>query len=184
MKAHFFIPATIAVLLVTGCSAEQPTESVPEPVTVTSTVFAEATDSPTSAASAHAPEPAGSPAAEAQPATQTASQVGGFCGTVQGEIEVEAFSATSCEFAMEMYNAAINATFTMSRSDPTTTAVPAVHGLKVSSPITRQTYTIDCFIGSAGDTLSCKMPGDETVGADFRGTTGAYWYSDRAPVQV
>ena len=168
MKACFRAVATIVpVVVVAGCSAPEEASSEPDTVTLTTTVEA---------------KPA--PENTAVPQTKEASQVGGFCGTAGDDIEINASSATSCEFALAMYDAAISAEYQMRSVDPNDSTAPKAamaRGLQVASPVTGQTYTINCMKSSAGGSLICTQPGDDTVGATLNGPTPGYWHSDRAP---
>ena len=50
-------------------------------------------------------------------------QIGGYCGTSSSGDSIDAGDATSCEFAAAVFDAAMQASYTMRSKDPTVTAV-------------------------------------------------------------
>lgn len=93
-------------------------------------------------------------------------QIGGNCGTSSLGHTIEAGSATPCEFAAAIYDAAMSATYTYSASRPDVTALPRTN-ITAFSPVTGQSYDLRCYITSDQRALSCDKPDDSTVSADF-----------------
>lgn len=164
-------------LAISACGAPNAAQDSPETVTVKQTVTEY--EDPTPAETA---PPAGEAAPEAQPeqpAPEAApappagnhninvGQVGGDCGTTDSGIPIKAGSATSCEFAAAMFDAALQATFTVTHvASSEVTQVPHA-AVTVASPVTKETYNLDCRLGSDWATVTCEKPEDRTVSAWF-----------------
>lgn len=91
-----------------------------------------------------------------QSATAPSSQIGGECGTVDGAT-VTAGGSTSCGFAMAVAQEAMQPVYgedTISPADANGYA--GVASVTATSPTNGQTYTMQCGIGSAGDTSICS----------------------------
>lgn len=172
----------IPCLILSGCSSDTGSQEQPETITVTQTTMAEEKPAPADEASQaneskpkYPPEetspPVPEPAAPSGNHNITVGQVGGYCGTTSAGEEIDAYDATSCEFAAAIYDAAMQADFASSGN-----STPHVY-LDVVSPATGGTYPIDCWPGSSGETLICDNPNDRDVGAYFTGPNGGYWHS-------
>lgn len=103
-----------------------------------------------------------------------AGQIGGYCGTSSSGDSIDAGDATSCEFAAAVFDAAMQASYTMRSEDPTVTAVYHAD-ITASSPVTKQSYNLDCHIGSDLRGLTCEKPGDRTVRASFQIADRSAW---------
>ena len=101
-------------------------------------------------------------------------QIGGYCGTSSSGDSIDAGDATSCEFAAAVFDAAMQASYTMRSKDPTVTAVYHAD-ITASSPVTKQSYNLDCRMGSDQRMLTCEKPGDETVQASFETADRSVW---------
>ena len=101
-------------------------------------------------------------------------QIGGYCGTSSSGDSIDAGDATSCEFAAAVFDAAMQASYTMRSKDPTVTAVYHAD-ITASSPVTKQSYNLDCHIGSDQRDLTCEKPGDRTVSASFQTADKSVW---------
>ena len=101
-------------------------------------------------------------------------QIGGYCGTSSSGDSIDAGDATSCEFAAAVFDAAMQASYTMRSKDPTVTAVYHAD-ITASSPVTKQSYNLDCHIGSDQRDLTCEKPGDRTVRASFQTADRSVW---------
>ncbi|QPK84114.1 hypothetical protein G7Y29_04935 [Corynebacterium qintianiae] len=177
MRKSLSAISAFSVLALAGCGAQG--EAGPQTVTMTTIAYVDP-ETPEEQASAG---PGERPETAEKQTSIPASQVGGDCGTMENGITVTAYTATSCEFARAIYPVATSATYAPVTKDPTVTALDSVRGLQVASPVTGETYTIDCFKSSAGDTLRCHEPGNEkTVGADYSGPGPAYWHSVQSPI--
>lgn len=88
-----------------------------------------------------APAPAPAPSANN-------AQIGGFCATTADGWDVEAGDSTSCAFAM----ATVDELAKIGKPEPSTHA-PLI---QVYSPVTGQTYTMDCRRGSDSHTITCE----------------------------
>lgn len=101
-------------------------------------------------------------------------QIGGYCGTSSSGDSIDAGDATSCEFAAAVFDAAMQASYTMRSKSPTVT--PTYHAdITASSPVTKQSYNLDCHMGSDQRNLTCEKPGDETVQASFETADRSVW---------
>ncbi|EFQ79682.1 hypothetical protein [Corynebacterium pseudogenitalium] len=101
-------------------------------------------------------------------------QIGGYCGTSSSGDSIDAGDATSCEFAAAVFDAAMQASYTMRSKDPTVT--PTYHAdITASSPVTKQSYNLDCRMGSDQRVLTCEKPGDRTVSASFETADRSVW---------
>ena len=101
-------------------------------------------------------------------------QIGGYCGTSSSGDSIDAGDATSCEFAAAVFDAAMQASYTMRSKDPTVTAVYHAD-ITASSPVTKQSYNLDCRMGSDQRVLTCEKPGDRTVSASFETADRSVW---------
>lgn len=101
-------------------------------------------------------------------------QIGGYCGTSSSGDSIDAGDATSCEFAAAVFDAAMQASYTMRSKDPTVTAVYHAD-ITASSPVTKQSYNLDCRMGSDLRGLTCEKPGDKTVQASFVTADRSVW---------
>ncbi len=101
-------------------------------------------------------------------------QIGGYCGTSSSGDSIDAGDATSCEFAAAVFDAAMQASYTMRSKDPTVTAVYHAD-ITASSPVTKQSYNLDCHMGSDQRNLTCEKPGDNTVRASFETADRSVW---------
>lgn len=104
----------------------------------------------------------------------TVGQIGGYCGTSSSGDSIDAGDATSCEFAAAVFDAAMQASYTMRSKDPTVTAVYHAN-ITASSPVTKQSYNLDCRMGSDQRVLTCEKPGDKTVRASFETADQSVW---------
>lgn len=126
-------------------------------------------------------------AAPAAPAAQPHSnnvaanpeQIGGYCGMTSDGAEVDADDDASCAFAMAIYDAAIAQAYESRTGASGNTVLATVNDFKVTSPVTEQTYTLGCFVGTSGQALICYQPSSaygNSGGANFnREKTG--WHS-------
>ena len=101
-------------------------------------------------------------------------QIGGYCGTSSSGDSIDAGDATSCEFAAAVFDAAMQASYTMRSKDPKVTAVYHAD-ITASSPVTKQSYNLDCRMGSDQRVLTCEKPGDKTVRASFETADRSVW---------
>ncbi|WP_299038064.1 hypothetical protein [uncultured Corynebacterium sp.] len=101
-------------------------------------------------------------------------QIGGYCGTSSSGDSIDAGDATSCEFAAAVFDAAMQASYTLRSPDPTVTAVYHAD-VSASSPVTKQSYDLDCRMGSDQRVLTCERPGDKTVRASFKTADKSIW---------
>lgn len=101
-------------------------------------------------------------------------QIGGHCGTSSSGDSIDAGDATSCEFAAAVFDAAMQASYTLRSPDPTVTAVYHAD-VSASSPVTKQSYDLDCRMGSDQRVLTCEKPGDKTVRASFETADKSIW---------
>lgn len=101
-------------------------------------------------------------------------QIGGYCGTSSLGDSIDAGDATSCEFAAAVFDAAMQASYTMRSKSPTVTATYHA-GITASSPVTKQSYNLDCRMGSDQRVLTCEKPGDNTVRASFETADRSVW---------
>ena len=101
-------------------------------------------------------------------------QIGGYCGTSSSGDSIEAGDATSCEFAAAVFDAAMQASYTMRSKNPTVTAVYQAD-ITASSPVTKQSYNLKCHMGSDQRNLTCEKPGDTTVRASFKTADNSVW---------
>lgn len=101
-------------------------------------------------------------------------QIGGYCGTSSSGDSIDAGDATSCEFAAAVFDAAMQASYTMRSKDPTVTAVYQAD-ITASSPVTKQSYNLKCHMGSDQRNLTCEKPGDTTVRASFATADRSVW---------
>ncbi|ERS46101.1 hypothetical protein QP943_02660 [Corynebacterium kefirresidentii] len=101
-------------------------------------------------------------------------QIGGYCGTSSSGDSIDAGDATSCEFAAAVFDAAMQASYTLRSPDPTVTAVYHAD-VSASSPVTKQSYDLDCRMGSDQRVLTCERPGDKTVRASFETADKSIW---------
>lgn len=161
--------AAIASVSLASCS-DPNTSSTPASITTVVTVA----DAPVSTPPSPASGDTGTAAAETKPerAVVDATGVGAVCNRVlaNGD-ELKVGEATSCEFALAMYEAALGATYYMHSSDPTVTALPRT-SFELRSPVTGETYPINCYAGSDSRALSCYNPNDETVGIGVNAQNG------------
>ena len=104
----------------------------------------------------------------------TVGQIGGYCGTSSSGDSIDAGDATSCEFAAAVFDAAMQASYTMRSKDPTVTAVYQAD-ITASSPVTKQSYNLKCHMGSDQRNLTCEKPGDTTVRASFATADRSVW---------
>ena len=103
-----------------------------------------------------------------------AGQIGGYCGTSSSGDSIDAGDATSCEFAAAVFDAAMQASYTLRSPDPTVTSVYHAD-VSASSPVTKQSYDLDCRMGSDQRVLTCERPGDKTVRASFETADKSIW---------
>ncbi|WP_408918471.1 hypothetical protein ACKFRN_08970 [Corynebacterium kefirresidentii] len=101
-------------------------------------------------------------------------QIGGYCGTSSSGDSIDAGDATSCEFAAVVFDAAMQASYTLRSPDPTVTSVYHAD-VSASSPVTKQSYDLDCRMGSDQRVLTCERPGDKTVRASFETADKSIW---------
>lgn len=101
-------------------------------------------------------------------------QIGGYCGTSSSGDSIDAGDATSCEFAAAVFDAAMQASYTMRSKDPTVTAIYHAD-ITASSPVTKQSYNLDCHMGSDRRNLTCEKPDDNTVRASFETADRSVW---------
>ena len=101
-------------------------------------------------------------------------QIGGYCGTSSSGDSIDAGDATSCEFAAAVFDAAMQASHTLRSPDPTVTSVYHAD-VSASSPVTKQSYDLDCRMGSDQRVLTCEKPGDKTVRASFETADKSIW---------
>lgn len=101
-------------------------------------------------------------------------QIGGYCGTSSSGDSIDAGDATSCEFAAAVFDAAMQASYTMRSKSPTVTATYQAD-ITASSPVTKQAYSLDCGIGTDLRVLTCVKPGDNTVRASFETADRSVW---------
>ena len=101
-------------------------------------------------------------------------QIGGYCGTSSSGDSIDAGDATSCEFAAAVFDAAMQANYTMRSKSPTVTATYHAD-ITASSPVTKQSYNLDCRMGSDQRVLTCEKPGDKTVQASFETADKSVW---------
>lgn len=133
------------------------------------------------------PAEAMSTAVPAAPAAQPHSnniaanpeQIGGYCGMTSDGVRVDANDDASCAFAMAIYDAAIAQAYESRTGASGNTVLATVNDFKVTSPVTEQTYTLGCFVGTSGQALICSQPSSpygNSGGASFnREKTG--WHS-------
>lgn len=144
--------AAIASVSLASCSGPN-TSSAPATITTVVTVA----DAPVSTPPSPASGDTGTAAAETNPERSVvdATGVGAVCNRVlaNGD-ELKVGEATSCEFALAMYEAAFSATYYMHSSDPTANALPRT-SFELRSPVTGETYPINCYSGSDGKGLRC-----------------------------
>ena len=103
-----------------------------------------------------------------------AGQIGGYCGTSSSGDSIDAGDLTSCEFAAAVFDAAMQASYTLRSPDPTVTSVYHAD-VSASSPVTKQSYDLDCRMGSDQRVLTCEKPGDKTVRASFETADKSIW---------
>ena len=103
-----------------------------------------------------------------------AGQIGGYCGTSSSGDSIDAGDATSCEFAAAVFDAAMQASYTMRSKSPTVTPVYQAD-ITASSPVTKQSYNLKCHMGSDQRNLTCEKPGDRTVRASFETADRSVW---------
>lgn len=101
-------------------------------------------------------------------------QIGGYCGTSSSGDSIDAGDATSCEFAAAVFDAAMQASYTLRSPDPTVTSVYHAD-VSASSPVTMQSYDLDCHMGSDQRVLTCEKPGDNSVRASFETADKSVW---------
>ena len=101
-------------------------------------------------------------------------QIGGYCGTSSSGDSINAGDATSCEFAAAVFDAAMQANYALRSKSPTVTAVYHAD-ITASSPVTKQSYNLDCHMGSDQRNLTCEKPGDNTVRASFETADRSVW---------
>lgn len=101
-------------------------------------------------------------------------QIGGYCGTSSSGDSIDAGDATSCEFAAAVFDAAMQASYTLRSPDPTVTSVYHAD-VSASSPVTKQSYDLDCRMGSDQRVLTYERPGDKTVRASFETADKSIW---------
>ena len=101
-------------------------------------------------------------------------QIGGYCGTSSSGDSINAGDATSCEFAAAVFDAAMQANYALRSKSPTVTAVYHAD-ITASSPVTKQSYKLDCHMGSDQRNLTCEKPGDNTVRASFETADRSVW---------
>ena len=101
-------------------------------------------------------------------------QIGGYCGTSSSGDSIDAGDATSCEFAAAVFDAAMQANYTLRSKSPTVTATYHAD-ITASSPVTEQSYNLDCHMGSDQRNLTCEKPGDNTVRASFATADRSVW---------
>ena len=101
-------------------------------------------------------------------------QIGGYCGTSSSGDSIDAGDATSCEFAAAVFDAAMQASYTLRSPDPTVTSVYHAD-VSASSPVTKQSYNLDCRMGSDQRVLTCEKPGDRTLSASFETADRSVW---------
>ena len=111
--------------------------------------------------------------------TTNASQIGGDCGTTPQGDRITAGSATSCEFAVAMFDPASKATYTMTSLEPSNPTVGSLYTAHITakSPVTGENYDLVCRIGSDNADLTCQKPGDRSVSGSF--TSAAHDWPQR-----
>ena len=68
----------------------------------------------------------------------------------------------------------MQASYTLRSPDPTVTSVYHAD-VSASSPVTKQSYDLDCRMGSDQRVLTCERPGDKTVRASFETADKSIW---------
>lgn len=68
----------------------------------------------------------------------------------------------------------MQASYTMRSKNPTVTATYHAD-ITASSPVTKQSYNLDCRMGSDQRVLTCEKPGDKTVQASFETAERSVW---------
>ena len=101
-------------------------------------------------------------------------QIGGYCGTSSSGDSIDAGDATSCEFAAAVFDAAMQASYTRRSKSPTVTATYHAD-VTASSPVTKQSYDLDCHMGTDLRNLTCEKPGDKTVRVSFETADRSVW---------
>lgn len=179
----------LAPLALAGCSGG----GEAGPRTLTTTVPAPADPSaeshqPALRTAEKTPAEVTSNAAPAAPAAQPHSnnvaanpeQIGGYCGMTSDGAEVDANDDASCAFAMAIYDVAIAQAYESRAGASGNTVLATVNDFKVTSPVTNQTYTLRCFVGTAGQTLICYQPSStygNSGGAVFNREDARYWFA-------
>lgn len=92
-----------------------------------------------------------------------AGQVGGSCDTTTDGKEIRAMQKSSCEFAAAIYDVAISQSYT-SKIGASGNAAYRSPSFQVNRPVTGQSFTIACRVGSDGTGLLCEDPNDTSVG--------------------
>lgn len=173
----FPVLAVAAALSATACSGPDPVTETPT-VTKTKTTTAEA-ELPTSelSTSMGATSPAVSSAAAAPAHNHFINdgQIGGDCGTTAYGDTIKAGSKTSCDFAAILFDAALASDWALVAPGPTATAIPATT-VTATSPVTGDSYTVSCNIGSDSMALWCGNQDDGgpyiMVNRDYDNPTG------------
>lgn len=99
-----------------------------------------------------------------------ASEIGAECNrTLANGDQIRMESATSCDFAMAMYEKALASTFELYSPDPTVTQIP-VTSFDLRSSVTGESYPIRCRVGSDSSTITCENVNDSTVGMSATNT--------------
>ncbi|WIM68232.1 hypothetical protein QP027_02185 [Corynebacterium breve] len=172
MRRHTLrLVIAVSCLALSACSSANTSSA---PVTVTSTVVAtsEASqdpETPTIEEETPTEETQAAPVVEPVDISQhsiNAGQVGGNCGTTSQGDSIRANDSTSCEFAAAIFNSAISAQYTTVTTNPSVTALPRAQ-ITAYSPVTQQAYNLECYVNSAGQTLTCYDPGNDGRGASF-----------------
>lgn len=161
----FTLLAVATALAATACSDPDPVAETPS-ITKTETTTAEAelpTSEPSTSMVATSPATSSAVAAPTHHHFVNEGQIGGNCGTTAYGDKIEAGDATSCEFAAILFDAALASEWALSAPDPTVTAIP-MSTVTATSPVTGESYTVKCAIGSDAMALWC---GDRDDGGPY-----------------
>lgn len=99
------------------------------------------------------------------------NQIGGDCGVLDGAT-VTAGDNTSCGFAMNVAQEALKPVYVFDASaapDPTVTPPAGVATVEAYTPANSETLTMECMIGTAGDTSTCTGGNDAMVSVSRSG---------------
>lgn len=133
---------------------------------------------PDSAAESASPAPP-APAQAATYSVSNSSQVGGQCASDIPNVSVETGSATSCGFAIAVFNQLVGAPWNLEGRDPTVNQLPTTY-VQAASPVTGQSYSMRCYAGSDRHTITCSEQGagnDQSLQTTFSASSPAIWPS-------